>query len=151
MLRPQPNGFNAEETLPSTRARELAPPASGPSIKAKGNTIWGMSKAAEGCKHHETEGQLGGSALVPGASFVQRKTPAAAGVVKGPENSKEQSQVSRREDGKLSRVCEWAPFGPQPTRFVVPKRSQGSPRGNSDDLYSQDRPRNWGLLSVLGT
>lgn len=141
MLRPQPNGFNAEETLPSTRAREVAPPASGPSIKAKGNTLWGMSKAAEGCKHRETEGQLGGSALVPGASFFQRKTPAVAGVVKGVDNSKEQSQVSRREDGKLSRVCGWAPSRPQPTMFVAPKRSQGSPRGNSDDPSSQDTPR----------
>lgn len=75
MLRPQPNEFTGEERLPSTRAGEAALPARGPSIKANGSTAGGVSKAAEGCKHHQAERQLGGGgALVLGTSFVQRKT-----------------------------------------------------------------------------
>ena len=79
MLRPQPNEFTGEERLPSTRAGEAA---RRPSIKAKGSTAWGVSKAAEGCKHHRAGRQLGGGVLVLGTSFVQRKTPAVTGVVK---------------------------------------------------------------------
>ena len=53
-----------------------------PSIKAKGSAAWDVSKAAEGCKHHKAERQLGGGALVLGTSFVQRKTQAVTGVAK---------------------------------------------------------------------
>lgn len=112
MLRPQASGFKGEERPP--RNRKGALPVGGPSLKARGDPVWGTCKAAECCKHQEAEGQLGGSALIPGTSFFQRKTPAVTGVAKRDDNCKEQSRVSRPEDRKLGRVSGWAPSIPSP-------------------------------------
>lgn len=60
----------------------------------------------------------------------------------GGENSKGQSRVSKSEDRKLSGVCRWAPSKPQPTRLAAPNRSQGSPRSNSENPSSLERPVN---------
>lgn len=90
MLGPQPHGRNGEgrkasagvgkgRYWPVTRHR------------ARGNPIWGLSDAAESWRHREARRQVGGSASVPGVSFVRRKTPAVAGVGNGGDNSKERS------------------------------------------------------------